>query len=75
MTIPVWVGTAILGVLCAQFFAAVLWAIHADRRLALVEQTLQRIATQLDRHSLDVIADKVARLERDFEACKREHNL
>lgn len=73
ISIPAWVATAILGFLLMQFGGAVLWAIHADRRLALMEQSLASIAKQLSDNNLAVMSQRLARVEQESGEHKMAH--
>jgi len=65
MMVPAWVATALLVFLLAQLAGAATWAIHADRRLALMTHALSSIEAKLDRHDIAVLALKVERLEHE----------
>lgn len=63
MFIPLWVAGAILAFMLAQFTGAVAWAIHADKRLALMEQSLTLMTTLLQSHNLAVLTLRIGNVE------------
>lgn len=73
MFVPAWVATALLVFMLAQLAVAATWAIHADRRLALMAQALMSIEAKLDKNDLAVLSMRVARLEVESAEHKEAH--
>ena len=73
MFVPTWALGAVLAFLLVQFSAAGLWAIRADRQLAIMEAALETLTTILTANNLAVLAQRMSTVEHAVEEQVNAH--
>ena len=63
MFVPIWFASVVVAAMGVQLVGAIAWAIHADKRLALMEQSLLLLTSTLSQHNLAVLNLRINTVE------------